>query len=425
VGYWDMDELDQRQREHCQSTRRYFVQLGCAAAAAWSASPLAVAYADADPQLREAIAKLEYLTPPDRTWTVLDKAKAGVAKLPPERLREIGLAPETWSLDVIPDPASDSKVEQSLSRALGNALDWNGLMKLSEKNAVRFLHVCTCTNGADPYHMDLWEGVPFRDVIWITKPKESVRRVYYQSYHPDNLPPFQSSLPLSQVLETPPGLAPVILAYKRNGRPIPALQGGPVRMIVPGSYGNKSIKWVQRAVLTNNYQANDSDAADFNNDTENQLKTRARFINVPKEIPPRKPAALTGMAQVGVSGLEKVQYFVHSQEHPWPEDDPNWTRADWKDAAILPPPSDWGGGLPGGKLPPNTSQIDPAKGTPLQWPMRYTLVHWAALLPGLPTGSYDLCCRTIDGNGIAQPMPRPFPRTGFNAIHRVTLAVKA
>jgi hypothetical protein len=57
--------------------------------------------------------------------------------------------------------------------------------------------------------------------------------------------------------------------------------------------------------------------------------------------------------------------------------------------------------------------------------MRYTIVHWAALMPGLPAGSYDLCCRTIDGNGIAQPMPRPLLRTGFNAIHRVSLAVKS
>jgi hypothetical protein len=69
--------------------------------------------------------------------------------------------------------------------------------------------------------------------------------------------------------------------------------------------------------------------------------------------------------------------------------------------------------------------MDPAKGTPLEWPMRFTIVHWAALAPGLLPGTYDLCCRTVDGNGIAQPMPRPLLRTGFNAIHVVTLMVKA
>ena len=419
-----MEKFDQRVPEHCKLTRRYFFELGGAAAAAWSASPLAAAYADTDPQLREAIAKLEYLTPLDRAF-ILDKGKADVAKLPPERLRQIGLAPETWSLDVIPDPASDSSVEQPLSRALGNALDWNGLMRLAQRHAVRFLHVGVCTNGADPFHMSLWEGVPLREVIYLTRPKASIRRVYYQSYHQENLPPFQSSLSLSQILETPPGQMPVILAYRMNGQIIPASHGGPVRMIVAGAYGNKSIKWVQRVVLTNDYKANDSDA-ELNNDTESPIKTKARFVNAPKEIPPEKPAAITGMAQVGISGLDKVQYCVHSQKEPWPADDPYWAKADWRDAAILPPPADWGGGLPGGKLPAITSQTDPAKGTPLQWPLRYTIVHWAALLPGLPAGSYDLCCRSIDANGIAQPMPRPpLPRTGANAIHRVTLVVKA
>jgi DMSO/TMAO reductase YedYZ molybdopterin-dependent catalytic subunit len=401
--------------------RRYFLQLGGAAVAAWNLSPLAAAGADTDPQLLEAIAKLEYLTPLDRAY-ILDKGKAGVTRLPVEKLREIGLVPETWSLEVIPDPASNSVVEQPLSRALGNALNWQGLMSLADKHAVRFMHVTTCTNGPDPFHMSLWEGVPLREVLALTRPKDNVRRVYYQSYHPENVPAFQSSLALSQILEEPPGQMPVILAYKMNGQVIPASRGGPVRMIVPGAYGSKSVKWVTRVVLTNDYKSNDSDA-ELNNDPENPLKTRARFIHVPKEIPAGKPAAVTGMAQVGVSGLKQVQYCIHSQNAPWPADDPYGTKAEWKNVALLPPPANWGGGLPDGKLPP-TAQTDPATGNPLQWPLRYTIAHWAVLLPGLPAGSYDLCCRTIDGNGIAQPLPRTLPRTGFNTLHVVKLVVK-
>jgi hypothetical protein len=57
--------------------------------------------------------------------------------------------------------------------------------------------------------------------------------------------------------------------------------------------------------------------------------------------------------------------------------------------------------------------------------MRFTFAHWAALLPGMPAGRYDLCCRTIDGNGIAQPLPRPVLRTGANGIHHVTVVVKS
>ncbi len=409
--------------EHRRLTRRYFFGLGGTAAAAWSASPLAAANPLSDPRMRRAIAALGYLTPLDSA-RILDKGKTDILKATPEKLREIGLVSETWSLEVVPDPASDSVVEQPSSRALGNALDWPALMKLAGKHAVRFLNVCVCTNANDPFHMTLWEGVPLREVVWLARPKSNIRRVYYQSWHPPGVPPFQASLPIGHVLETPPGQNPVILAYKMNGQMIPASHGGPVRVFMPGAYGNKSIKWVRRIVLTNDYRANDSDA-ELNSDVESWLKTRARFINAPSEAAAAAPVALTGLAQVGLSGLAKVQYCVHSQKDPSPGDDASWTNADWKDAAILPPPEDWGGGLPGGKLPSGTSQIDPKTGKPLQWPIHYTIVHWAALLPGLPAGSYDLCCRTIDLNGIAQPMPRPLPRTGVTAIHRVALTVKA
>ncbi len=408
--------------EHSQVTRRHFFQLGGAAAAAWNLSSLAIGSAALDPRLAEAIAKLQYLTPADRVGNILDKGKAGVAKLPPEKLREIGLVPETWFLDVVPDPASNCVIEQSFSRELGNALDWNGLMRLADKHAIRFMQVCSCTNGADPFHMSLWEGIPLREVIRMTKPKENVRRVYYQSYHPENLPPFQSSLALGQILENPPGQMPVILAYKRNDQLIPASHGGPVRMIVPGAYGSTCIKWLRRVVLTNEFKANDSDA-DLNNDPENALKTRARFINVPKETPSMTPFALTGMAQVGVSGLSKVQYCVRFKKDPWPADDPYLANGEWKDCTILPPPDNWGGGLSGGKLP-RTAQTDSATGKPYQWPLRYAIVFWATLIPGLAPGTYELCCRTIDENGVAQPLPRTLPRTGFNDIQHAALVVK-
>jgi hypothetical protein len=407
--------------EDLQLTRRRLFQLGSAAVAARSLPAIDAGHAGIQPELAEAVAKLRYLTATDRIGTVLDKGKAGVAKLSPDRLREVGLVPETWSLDVVPDPASNCIVEQQLSRKLGNALDWNGLMKLGDRYAVRFMQVCSCTNGADPFHMSLWEGVPLREVIRLTRPKENVRRVYYQSYHPEDQAPFQSSLPLCQILETPPGEMPVILAYRRNGQPIPASHGGPVRVIVPGAYGSKHIKWVQRVILTNEFKANDSDA-DLNNDPENALKTRARFVNAPQEIPSWKSFALTGMAQIGISGLRKVQYCVRSNQNASHADDPYLTKADWKDCTVLPPPEDWGGGLPGGQLPA-TNQTDPATGKPLQWPLRYAIVYWAVLLPGLAPGTYELCCRTIDDNGLAQPLPRTLPRTGYNTIHRVPLIV--
>jgi hypothetical protein len=100
------------------------------------------------------------------------------------------------------------------------------------------------------------------------------------------------------------------------------------------------------------------------------------------------------------------------------------TKADWKDADILPPPKHWGGGLPEGRLPLIPSQFN-AQGRPLTWPMRYTIAHWAALLTAPTAGKYLLCCRTIDANDIAQPLPRPFPKSGRNEIQRIELTIEA
>ena len=80
-------------------------------------------------------------------------------------------------------------------------------------------------------------------------------------------------------------------------------------------------------------------------------------------------------------------------------------------------------------LPSIPLQFDQA-GQPRSWPIPNTIVHWEALLkaprpPAPQGGKYDLRCRTIDANGIAQPMPRPFPKSGHNVIQKVQIVVEA
>jgi hypothetical protein len=47
------------------------------------------------------------------------------------------------------------------------------------------------------------------------------------------------------------------------------------------------------------------------------------------------------------------------------------------------------------------------------------------LHPGLAPGKYVLRCRTIDAQNEAQPMPRPFRKSGHAAIEEVQISVKA
>lgn len=409
-------------QQHIQLSRRFFLGMGLAGSAGLAASSLLGADSPPPAVLQEAVRQLEYLTPLDK-FRMYGRGNPPPHTLPVEKLREAGLTRDTWQLEVVPDPESNSEVKRPLTKAGGTALDWQGLMQLGEKHAVRLLHVMTCTNGKKPCGMGLWEGVPLREVIWMTQPTANVRRVFYYGYHNgDPKQRFQSSLPIGRVLEDPPGEHPVLLCYKLNNQWLTPKAGAPVRMFVPDRYGNKSVKWLQRIVLTNNFKANDT-YAEWNNDTDSHMKTCARFVHVPAKVAAGQPVAITGLAQVGMSGFRKVQYWLCPQEIKWPEDDPYFTTADWQDATVLPPPEDWGAGI-GSQLPPVPRQIDPKTGRPRQWPLRGTLIHWASLIEDLPAGVYHVRCRTIDANGIAQPMPRPFLKSGHNAIQTLPLVVQ-
>jgi DMSO/TMAO reductase YedYZ molybdopterin-dependent catalytic subunit len=400
--------------------RRRFLRVSALGIGTLQASRLWAGDPPTNPGMEEEASKLEYLTR-EENFLSYGRGDPPPHTLPAEKLRQVGLHQDTWRMEVRPDPESDTAVENPLTQSSGTALDWNALMALGEKHAVRFLCVMSCTNGRFPCGMGLWEGVPLREVVWLARPTANVRRVFYYGYHNDDPKQrFQSSLPIGRVLEDPPGELPVILCYKLNGRWLTPKRGGPVRMIVPGEYGNKSVKWIQHVVLTNNYQANDTYAL-WNNDTVSPLKTCARFIHVPKEVKAGQPAPITGVAQVGMSGLSRVQYYLCRQDTPLPADDPYLARAPWADARILPAPSNWGGDLPDARLPAVPRQIDPATGTPYRWPIPNAIAHWVAEVATPDAGAYCLRCRTIDANGIAQPMPRPFPKSGNNEIQRVEI----
>jgi DMSO/TMAO reductase YedYZ molybdopterin-dependent catalytic subunit len=401
-------------------SRRSFLRLGAAGAAALRSGPglLASPGQDAAPPPDPD----PYLTPQERFRDV-SRGNPLPHKLPAEKLSQVGLSRETWKLEVLSDPEHPAVLKSPLEKEKGSALDWDGLMTLAAKRTVSFLKVMTCNNIGRPLGMGLWEGVPLRDVVWLTQPREDLRRIFYYGYHNDDPKQmFRSSLSVNRVLEDPPGLPPVILCFRLNGKFLTPERGGPVRIVVPETYGFKSVKWLTHVVLSNLHQANDT-YADGNNDLDSPLKTFARTLSLPKEVKAGEPIVVSGLAQVGVSGLSKVQVWAAPAGAPWPADDPYFTTAPWAEAEILPAPASWGGEFPDGRLPESTFGLEGRRGRPRRWPMPLTKARWTARLPGLPAGPYTFRCRSIDENGIAQPMPRPFDKSGHVGIEEKPLVV--
>lgn len=416
--------------QHLRLSRRYLMSLGATGVTAAVRSPaFAMERDEADPntprELDDAVEALEpWLTPPDEFQDV-SRGKPKPHSLDEKRRKEVGLTRDSWELQVIADPDNPADLGSPMSTENGNAFDFDQLMDLAKTKAVRFPKIMTCLNIGCPLGNGIWEGVPMRDVIWQADPSKDLRRVIYYGYHNDDEKQmFRSSLPVGRVLEDYFGLPPVILCYKLNGEFLSPERGGPVRVVVPEAYGFKSIKWLSHLLLSNLASANDT-YAEKNNDVHSPLKTFCEILSIDRDIKPRQPIPITGYAQVGISGLSKVQVWVEKKGSTTSENDPHFELAPWKDAQILSLPQGWDASLGDDSIDSRPIDgFDQKTLRPENWPLRLSKVHWAILHPGLDAGEYNVRCRTIDGNGVGQPMPRPFRKSGRAFIQRLNLRVR-
>src|SRR5262249_20883487 len=153
-----MIQADRFLFEHRELTRRHFLRLGAAGAAALGLlPPSARAVA---PELAKAVDNLETYFTPQAAFRDVSRGKPLPHSLTDETNRKVGLTRATWKLEVVPDPDNPATIRRSLTQKDGTALDFSALMKLAEKHAVRFAKVMTCLNIGCPLGTGIWEGVP-------------------------------------------------------------------------------------------------------------------------------------------------------------------------------------------------------------------------------------------------------------------------
>jgi DMSO/TMAO reductase YedYZ molybdopterin-dependent catalytic subunit len=375
-----------------------------------------------DPQASKGQERSYLTNPPD--FFDVSRGTPRPYTLQGEQLIKARLTPETWRLEIVSD--GTTRIGSRRSRD-GVTIDLPTLEKLGQQHSRKFLKAMQCLNIARPLGQGLWEGVPLREVLKLVGKISNIRRVYYWGFHnndPKQL--FQSSMSYTQAMEAPPWELGPFVAYRLNGQPISLLRGGPVRMIVPWAHGFKSIKWLQRIVLTNHWQALDT-YANGNNDVESHLKTAAYVDSGPESFAMGQTIAVTGTVMSGLSGLKRVEYWLRpdaAQAEPLRDDDPLWATAKWLPCTLQPPPKNWGGTLPNGVLPAGVWGFDPKTGQPREWPLRYSWALWSVALRDLRPGTYEFRARAVDLNDFAQPEPRPYPKSGRNEIQMRRIIVK-
>ena len=234
------------------------------------------------------------------------------------------------------------------------------------------------SNGLDAGLMSnaVWKGLPLRDLLDQAGVLSGAARVRLQGV--DN---YTDTISLKKAMEPT-----TLLAYEMNGEPLPDRHGYPLRMIVPGYFGEKNVKWLTRIEVT------DANAKGF---YETQgwgpdfiVPTRSRidlpddwaFVSLGKLT---APIEVKGVAFGGDRGISRVELSSDDGQT-------------WSDAEIY-----YSGGI-------------------LAWSL------WKAQWTPSAAGDYALVIRATDGEGDLQEFEEDRgPFSGVSGLHRINVRVTA
>ena len=206
-----------------------------------------------------------------------------------------------------------------------------------------------------------WSGVRLSDLLALAQPLSQATTIVFHAADR-----FTEPFALAD-----PSYESALLAYAMNGETLPQVHGAPVRVVLPGWYGFRNIKWLQEIELV----TGPVDGYWEHNGWQAKKIHAVARIDVTQRVD-ETHILVAGVAFGGLWGVSKVQVRVNNS--PWIETELN-----------TPAISD------------------------------YTWVQWRVLLP-MVASQIRLTARMIDGSGIPQEeQPHdPYP-DGSSGLHSI------
>ena len=232
------------------------------------------------------------------------------------------------------------------------------------------------SNGLDAGLMSnaKWKGVPMKVLLAAASPLAHAKKVRLHGV--DN---YTDTFPLEKALDPT-----TLVVYEMNGETLPDRHGFPARVIVPGYFGEKHVKWITRIELADDNAVGFYEKQGWGPDFI--VPTRSRIDEPdPESLIPSATAGngikVRGVAFGGDRGISRVEVSF----------DDGGT---WQDAKLDYP------------------------GTKLTWAL------WSYDWRPAAAGNYAVIVRATDGEGEVQELDeeRPF-KSGTTGFHRIMVYI--
>ena len=246
-------------------------------------------------------------------------------------------------------------------------LKWRDLLNRRPFDQVSTLVCIDTLPGGTSLGNAIWRGISLKELlIEAGADAETARDVIFRgadAYH--------DSIPFERAMHDE-----VMLAYLMNGEKLPKAHGFPLRLIVPGLYGIKNVKWITEIEVYN---------GDYQGYWQRKGWTDEGTIHIFSRIDSpghyqdlRGPnVQFRGIAFGGPNSIAQVQLSFDQEKT-------------WSDATIEPPQSPW------------------------SW------VVWNYQRPDMPDGKSMVSVRAVDTTGTVQTSeitrPQPNGATGLHSI---------
>jgi DMSO/TMAO reductase YedYZ molybdopterin-dependent catalytic subunit len=268
---------------------------------------------------------------------------------------------DTWKLAI--DGLVDNPVE----------LTYDEIRSMPGVTEMRTVECISNPAGGPLIGNAVWRGISLRNLLVEAGVKPEALQARFEAADG-----YQTSVPVERIAHPA-----TLLVYEMNGEPLPQPHGFPLRLLMPGLYGQKMPKWITRIEFIDKEFKGYWESQGWSDQAT--VKTTARIDEPATGATVRRPVVLSGIAYAGDRAITRVEVGVDGEE--------------WHEARLLNGP------------------------TPYAWS------RWQYEWPGAP-GRHVLLVRATDSTGFVQSvkgdrlLDNTFP-AGTDAIHWIVVQAES